>query len=114
MASTTGEHIDELEARRRRRDPLQPTVGADARLRSGAAARDLLRDLVAAAPTGEHEARSAEAPSATQPGTVDDSTAVTEPPAEVKSRRTSGVDAEDVDELVRRVQASNEAAPAET
>ena len=113
MASTTGEHIDELETRRKRRERRQPTPGSDAKPQSGAAARELWRDLLAGAPDGKDGAEGPEAANGAEPGPVDDAAPANAPPDEVHVPKTAGIDAEGIDELVRRVQAGTEAAAAE-
>lgn len=113
MASTTGEHIDELEARRKRRGRREPTPGSDAKPQSGAAARELWRDLLAGTPDGEDGADGPVAANGAGLEPVDKAPPANAPPYEVHVPTTAGHDAEGIDELVRRVQAGTEAAIAE-
>ena len=59
MSSTTGEHIDELKARRKRREGRPAAAAGDNKPPNGAksagAARDLLRDLIANGPRPDDE-----------------------------------------------------------
>jgi hypothetical protein len=105
MSSTTGEHINELEERRRRRQQrkaAQPGPGKPPHSANTAAqARNLLRDLITNdSPTDETVAAptSAGGVRATDGGNGSIAMGSRGQPA---ARR----DAEDVDELVRRVQA---------
>jgi len=108
MSSLTDEHIDELKARRQRRQGRQAPPPANGATPSGAqsaeAARDLLRGLITN--DGQH---SEEAPAATHAGIAD------EPHPRAHERdgdsdsRIAGVEAqarndgEKIDELIRRV-----------
>jgi hypothetical protein len=111
MSSTTGEHIDELQARRKRRERRQPTADAGAKPQTGAAARDLLRDLLTGGPDAGDGTKS---PDSEQPKPVggDEAPTATVPPVRVHPAEPTVPDSEGVDELVRRVQAGTEAAAA--
>jgi hypothetical protein len=111
MSSTTGDHINELEARRRRRHRRQ-TATTDANAPRGSKpaeqARDLLRDLITnGPPQGEEAPVPSEAASASASQTdLEQSTngASATEPRQPESPR----DGERVDELVRRVRVSSQ------
>jgi hypothetical protein len=111
MSSTIGSHVDELEARRKRRETGQPVPGNDQKTPPGSqaagATRELWRDLIAGAPQDD---KNLTAP----PETDRSHTATTgETPADAPTRDgarpTVRCDGEGVDELVRRVQAGTHA-----
>lgn len=112
MSSFTDEHIDELKARRQRRQGRQAPPPANGATPSGAqsagAARDLLRGLITN--DGQHsEPLTSEAPATTHAGIGDEPhTRAHEQDADSDSRM-AGVEAqarndgEKIDELIRRV-----------
>jgi hypothetical protein len=110
MSSTTREHIDELEARRQRREGRSSAPASKGKPprgpKSGEAARDLLRDLITNGPREGDDAPGASdavTPSGSQgdvDGPTNGVTATGRP--QLETRR------EGVDELVRRVQAGAE------
>lgn len=109
MSSTTGEHIDELQARRKRRERRQPTADPAAKPQTGAAARDLLRDLLTGGPGADDRPRTPDSAYEPNPAADDKAQAATVSAAQLNPTEPTRRDAEGVDEFVRRVQAGTEA-----
>jgi hypothetical protein len=113
MGSTTGEHIDELEARRQKRQtrraapdsPGKPLGGPA----SAGAARDLLRDLITSGSRQSEDASGSPGESGSAADVVQPAIA---PQPSDAHRPTAPRGGEGVDELVRRVQAGTQAAGA--
>lgn len=109
MSSTTGEHIDELQARRKRRERRQPTADPAAKPQTGAAARDLLRDLLTGGPGADDRPRTPDSAYEPDPAADDKAQTATVSAAQLNPTEPTRRDAEGVDEFVRRVKAGTEA-----
>src|SRR5579884_3649863 len=112
MSSTTGEHIDELQARRKRRERRQPTADTAAKPQTGAAARDLLRDLLTGGTGADDGPRAPDSTYQPDPAADDKAQTASVSAAQLNPTEATRRDAEGVDEFVRRVQAGTEAVAA--
>ena len=113
MPSTTGEHIDELEARRQKRQGRRAAPGSPGKPPRGpasaGAARDLLRDLIT---SGSRQDEDGSGPAGGSGSAADVDHPATAPQPSDGHGSKAPRHGEGVDELVRRVQAGAQAAAA--